>query len=676
MSGGTIMAGFERYCSRCGAVCPLTSSACIACGTSLKITLPLNESIYKSLDLPLLEGEIFKKRYRIVRKVGSGGFGAVYLASDLQEHSQVAIKEISLSNLTSKQIVDATDSFKREVELLSTLNHRSIPQMHEQLTDPTHWYLVMDFVAGITLEQELAKSVANCLPLELTLSIGIQLCHVLEYLHGRRPAVIFRDLKPTNVMLTPALDLYLIDFGAARQYKPGKSRDTIAFGSPGYAAPEQYGRSQTDPRTDIYSLGVLLHQMLTGQDPSLDPFNFQSLRVYDQSLPVELDDLLKKMLEMEMERRSANIKEIHDVLQAILFSCTKTETLRQSQRTEKTNAHSKVQSAKKVSPTFPSSASPVQKGSIFSTIGVTVFRYNFHGSRVKALAWSPDGNSIVSCDEMRTFDIERVLSPSQSRVLVLHSGRTNDLAWSPDGLTLASASEEHVVRLWRPGKRMSWWGIVAIQLGFRSTLCEGHTGAVTTLTWSPNGKSIAAGDRKGTVYIWDAHTRKQEVCYKRHSDEITDLAWSPDGKSIASASLDHSLRIWSTIDAETSIWHWRRDGHASVLSLAWSPDGQRLVCGCSSGQVYMWNVWLKRQEYALNRLHKGAVTCVSWSPDGQRIASAGHDTTVQLWKALDGNNIFTYRDHNERVSTIAWSPDGQYLASAGKEAQLRVWKTV
>ncbi len=145
------------------------------------------------------------------------------------------------------------------------------------------------------------------MPLDQVLRIGINLCYVLDYLHSRQPAVIFRDIKPANVMLTPEQRLYLIDFGVARQYKPGKLKDTIAFGSPGYAAPEQYGRAQTTPQADLYSLGALLHQMVTGQDPSLNPFHFPPLRAHDHTLPIELEKLVVQLLRYTVYATSAGL---------------------------------------------------------------------------------------------------------------------------------------------------------------------------------------------------------------------------------------------------------------------------------------------------------------------------------------------------------------------------------
>lgn len=128
----------------------------------------------------------------------------------------------------------------------------------------------MEFVPGDSL-LAVARREGLPLPLPRVLDWARQICEVLDYLHNRPTPIIFRDLKPANVMLTPEGRVKLVDFGIARVFKPGKERDTQAFGTLGYSAPEQYGQSQTDPRSDIYSLGVLLHQLLTGYDPTSTP---------------------------------------------------------------------------------------------------------------------------------------------------------------------------------------------------------------------------------------------------------------------------------------------------------------------------------------------------------------------------------------------------------------------
>jgi len=227
----------------------------------------------------LLLQTLFRNRYFIMSKVGTGGFGSVYKARDIQSGDRlVAIKEVSLLGLHPQAMIEATTAFQREVSVLSQLDHPNLPRLYEYIRTPGQWYLVMDFIAGETLEEYQSKAPNGRLLLSEALDIGMQLCLVLDYLHAQQPPIVFRDLKPANIMRTPTGRLYLIDFGIARYFKPGQAKDTVALGSIGYAAPEQYRKAQTTPRADIYSLGAVLHQLLTTSDPSETPFRFLPLR--------------------------------------------------------------------------------------------------------------------------------------------------------------------------------------------------------------------------------------------------------------------------------------------------------------------------------------------------------------------------------------------------------------
>ncbi len=181
---------------------------------------------------------------------------------------------MSQSSLNPQEIAEAAENFKREAHILAALKHPNLPSIYEQFSETGRWYLIMDFIEGETLEEHLMKKQEGHLSVEETLQIGLQLCTVLAYLHSRQPPIIFRDLKPSNIMLTPEGNLYLIDFGIARHFKPGQNRDTIALGSPGYAAPEQYGKAQTTPRSDIYSLGAVPINFSQGMIHLLAPFGF------------------------------------------------------------------------------------------------------------------------------------------------------------------------------------------------------------------------------------------------------------------------------------------------------------------------------------------------------------------------------------------------------------------
>lgn len=213
-------------------------------------------------------GMILAGRYRIREEIGRGGFSIVYRAEEVGTRRQVAIKRIYLRALTPRQIIDATETFNREVKTLSRFKYVSgIPRFYEHLTDPENWYLVMEYVDGQTLEDYLCHAPDESLSERETLNIGIELAQILQELHSVDPPIIFRDVKPANIMITPERELYLIDFGIARVFTPGKTKDTTPLGSPGYAPPEQYGRAQTDQRADIYSLGATMQTLFTGRDP-------------------------------------------------------------------------------------------------------------------------------------------------------------------------------------------------------------------------------------------------------------------------------------------------------------------------------------------------------------------------------------------------------------------------
>lgn len=295
----------ERYCAHCGAINQPDAALCFACGRSMRITERLPE-------IHDVEEHYLRQRYRILDQVGKGGFSAVYKAEDTVGRRMVAIKAISLHGLRAQEIIEATDAFHREVQILTELNHPNLPHIHDHFSDTESWYIVMDFIQGVTLEQHLEQPT---LPMGEIFDIALVLCDVLAYLHSRQPAVIFRDLKPANVILTDSGRIYLIDFGIARRFRAGQLKDTLPFGSPGYAAPEQYGRAQSSPRSDIYSLGVMLHQLLTGDDPSQTPFHFAAIRTRNSEVSEELEKLILSMVETNASGRPETIEAVRSVLQ-------------------------------------------------------------------------------------------------------------------------------------------------------------------------------------------------------------------------------------------------------------------------------------------------------------------------------------------------------------------------
>lgn len=306
-------------CNNCGVANQSQAAFCRSCGQSLQSVKP---TIYHSATGQLLPNSLLKQRYRIIVPVGKGGMGAVYKAEDTQlGNRQVALKEMSQSSMNPQELMQAVDAFKQEATLLARLQHPNLPSIFDHFEEHGRWYLVMSFIEGETLEDYLNHAQSGKLPVDEALQIGIHLCTVLNYLHNQQPApIIFRDLKPANIMHTPDGHIYLIDFGIARHFKPGQAKDTAYYGSMGYAPPEQYGQAQTTPHSDIYSLGVVLYQMLSGHDPTATPFQFPSLRSQVPIIPMELATLVTQMLELDKNKRPTNVLIVNQKLQSLAIS--------------------------------------------------------------------------------------------------------------------------------------------------------------------------------------------------------------------------------------------------------------------------------------------------------------------------------------------------------------------
>ena len=252
-------------------------------------------------------------RYLIVGLAGQGGMGAVYQAIDTKHtpQRQVAIKELSQSKLKTKEEVErARKRFRGEAAMLRSLDHPGLPRVYASFEEDGRSYLVMEFIAGQTLRDRLRAVDPHPLPTDEVLGYAYQLCNVLDYLHRQYPPIVFRDLKPDNIMVKPDGQIVLIDFGIARFFKPGKLYDTEGFMTYAYASPEQRDGKQTDARSDLYSLGATLHHCLTGKVPSYASNNnvFPPISRFNAKFLPKLDQAILELVEADRDRRpnSAN----------------------------------------------------------------------------------------------------------------------------------------------------------------------------------------------------------------------------------------------------------------------------------------------------------------------------------------------------------------------------------
>lgn len=252
-------------------------------------------------------GDVLEDRYEILREIGRGGLSNVYLASDRRVTRFYAIKQLrsDIDIHTSK----ALDVLRAEVRIMQQLNHDTIPKVFDVIERQDSFIIVMEYINGCALHTLLDKH--GPFPEDQVLSFARQVALALDHMHDRPAPIIHRDIKPANLMLKPDGQLKLIDFGTARIHKPGVFADTICLGTIGFAAPEQFGGAgQTDPRTDIYNLGVTLHQLVTGKSPTEPPYEILPIRQIKPELSRGLELLIEKCIRKEPDARYQSAKEL------------------------------------------------------------------------------------------------------------------------------------------------------------------------------------------------------------------------------------------------------------------------------------------------------------------------------------------------------------------------------
>lgn len=252
-------------------------------------------------------GSVIDGKYKILNQIGKGGMSIVYLAMNERANKQWAVKEVRKDGVQDFEIV--RQGLIVEMEMLKRLRHPYLPTIIDVIDTEDSFLIVMDYIEGKPLSRALAEH--GALPQEYVIEWAKQLCEVLGYLHTRKNPIIYRDLKPDNIMLRPDGSITLIDFGIAREYKEYAAHDTRALGTQGYAAPEQFGgQGQTDARTDIYGLGTTLYHLVTGYNPSEPPYEIFPIRHWNPSLSQGLERIIWKCIQRNPKDRYQSCAEI------------------------------------------------------------------------------------------------------------------------------------------------------------------------------------------------------------------------------------------------------------------------------------------------------------------------------------------------------------------------------
>lgn len=251
--------------------------------------------------------QVLRDKYKVIRSLGEGGMGEVLLVMDMHLQRLAAAKRIRV--VQSGQEQQEAEEFRKEMEFLKELVHPGLPAVYDFFKEQEWLYLIMEYVEGITLEQYLKKNGK----VEVTKAViwTVELTEVLGYLHSRRPAVLYRDLKPANIIIRPGGNLKLIDLGACVKSFEARGR---AMGTPGYAAPEQWQVGQVSEACDIYALGAVLHEMLTGMRPGGAGYERRPVREYDGSLSAGLEKTILKCTDPSPDNRYRSMECIREEL--------------------------------------------------------------------------------------------------------------------------------------------------------------------------------------------------------------------------------------------------------------------------------------------------------------------------------------------------------------------------
>jgi len=269
--------------------------------------------------LVLETGTVLNNIYRVVKLLGKGAMGNVYLVERIKDDRKLVVKELLFPVERGLDTETAKEIFFREAEFMVKFDHPGLPKMYGIFSQDGREYIAMDYIEGKTLE-EIINSSEVPVDTEKAINWTVKLAEIMDYLHNSfEKPVIYRDLKPSNIIITPENGVKLVDFGIARYYNPDKDTDTFSYGSPGYAAPEQYkGRGQSGPQSDIFGLGVILFQMLTGYDPTLKPFTFPDMQKMNPHISDNLKNIINRAIETDPVKRYISMAEFKENLEKIM----------------------------------------------------------------------------------------------------------------------------------------------------------------------------------------------------------------------------------------------------------------------------------------------------------------------------------------------------------------------
>jgi WD40 repeat protein len=662
--------------------------------------------------------------YEILDRLGAGGMGVVYRARQIELNRLVALKVIRAGSHAGEGEVTR---FRAEAEAVARLQHPNVVQIFEIGEHDGLPYFALELVEGGSLDGRLAgkpQPARAAALLIATLARAVHAAHLKGVLH--------RDLKPANVLITAEGTPKVTDFGLAKRLdlESGQTHSGAVIGTPSYMAPEQaLGAKQAGPACDVYGLGAIFYETLTGRPPFKGESAWDTLQqvVRDEpvppcrlqpSAPRDLETICLKCLAKEPHKRYASALALAEDLERYLAG----ESIR-------ARPVSLGERAVKWARRRPAVAALGASTLLVTLVGVALVFLLWLRAEARASGEARAKEAALLATEQESLAKEAALlargkadrareseadaRAAAERELYLSSiplaqrewlgnnaARTEELLngcprhlrrWEWHHLkaqtnaslrTLTDAIGRLTGVAFHPdGTRIARAGAYGVQLLdvdsgqeiLKLSGLQGRAGMVNGVAFRPDGKEVAAGGRDGTVLFWDATTGKTDRPLKGHVGEVNAVAFSADGQYLASAGADGLVKVWDVTTRKEL--HVLAGHRAGVDGVAFSKDGSRVASAGAypDNSVRIWDAQTGKEVLKLTG-HPGGATGVAFRPNGRQLASVGSDGKLRIWDAQTGRLLALGAAHHFKATAVAYSPDGTRLASVGSDQSVKVWR--
>jgi eukaryotic-like serine/threonine-protein kinase len=667
----------------------------VGTGQTIKLDLPLAEKVGDRIG-----------RYKLLQQIGEGGCGVVYMAEQEQPvKRRVALKVIKLGMDTKSVIA----RFEAERQALAMMDHPNIAKVLDAgATDTGRPYFAMELVRGMKITDYCDK---NNLPTRERLLLFVQVCQAIQHAHQK--GIIHRDIKPSNILVTLRDGVpvpKVIDFGIAKATTDQRLTDKTLFtafeqfiGTPTYMSPEQAEMSELgiDTRSDIYSLGVLLYELLTGQTPFDSDLLLRSgldeiRRIIREQEPVRPSTRLSTMLAGELttaaQHRQTEPAKLSGLIRGdldwIVMKCLEKDRARRYETAAGLGADLQRHLTNEPVAARPPSASyrfqkTIRRNKLAFGAGAAVLLALLAGLTFASLGWrqarvqrdralaaregeekqrkAAEANAVIAQEQMRRAEVNEA---EMAHLLYVANMNLAQTAWDGNNVGRLRQLLENTATNKEHGFEWYYW---QRQAHLEVKTLRGHTGWIESCYFSPDGRRILTASLDQTAKVWDTASGKVLFTLKGHYEAITSAAFSPDGQRIVTSG-DPTAEIWDAASGKVLL---TLTNGAEILPVTFSPDGRRILTGSKDRTAKVWEAESGKLLLTLSG-NNNWITAAAFSPDGRRIVTGSWDGAVKVWDAASGKMLLTLKKAPDVVLSVAFSPDGRRIVTAGGHAA-KLW---